>query len=84
MLVTVMASSSDISSRANIRIEIKNDFTEEMDVDMVQENALSEGELEDDEIGDSKENEDVLTTQTKNKISFNRNVARVEVNKRYI
>lgn len=80
MLVTVMASSSDIGSRANIRIEIKNDFTEEMDVDMVQENALSEGELEDDEIGDSKENEDVLTTQTKNKISFNRNVARVKVN----
>ncbi|GLV32315.1 hypothetical protein CBL_00974 [Carabus blaptoides fortunei] len=49
-----------------------------MDVDLAPENALSEGEVEDDEIGESKENDDEMTGETKNKISFPRNVARAE------
>lgn len=69
-----MALSNKSPTRANIRIEIKNDFAEKMDEDAPEENELSEGELEDDEISDTK-NTEVTQQPAANKIVIRRNIA---------
>lgn len=69
-----MALSSENATRANIRIEIKNDFTESMDEDVAEESGeLSEGEVEDDDISEAKEKEGIQR-EVKNKIYFPRSV----------
>lgn len=61
-----MAFVNKASGRENIKIEIKNDFVEEMESKNVEENdGLSEGEIEDVEMSSVHEDENTVTTVTK-------------------